>query len=110
MPFVGGVTVIKADKLEYRTITRALENGDFYASMGAEIHELYIEDNILRVKCSPAKHICMNVIHAEAGEYLTEASVTVDKERDIYFRLDIYGENGLAANTNAYFCNEVFGE
>ena len=112
----GGFTVIKADKLEYRTITKALEEGDFYASMGPEIHELYLEDNILHVKCSPAKRICLNVGRtryackkkATVGEYITEASFAIDKEKDIYFRLDIYDENGNAANTNAYFCDEVF--
>lgn len=112
----GGFTVIMADKLEYRTITKALEEGDFYASMGPEIHELYLEDNILHVKCSPAKRICLNVGRtryackkkATVGEYITEASFAIDKKNDIYFRLDIYDENGNAANTNAYFCDEVF--
>ena len=114
----GAFTVIKADRLEYREITKALENGDFYASMGPEIHELYLEDNELHIKCSAAKRICLNVGRvkfakakcAKDGEYLTEASFKIDKEQDIYFRLDIYDENGKAANTNAYFCDEVFGD
>ena len=33
----GAWVMIKAEKLEYRTITKALEDGNFYASQGPEI-------------------------------------------------------------------------
>ena len=35
--------MIKAEKLEYKTVTKALHDGNFYASMGPEITELYLE-------------------------------------------------------------------
>lgn len=110
----GGFTVIRADKLDYRTITRALENGDFYASMGPSIHDLYLEDNTVHITCSPAKHINLQCgarrarrIHAEEGSYLTEATFTIQPETDIYFRLTVEDESGLHANTNAYFCDAL---
>ena len=34
-------TVIKAENLEYKTVTDALLRGDFYSSQGPEIFELY---------------------------------------------------------------------
>lgn len=112
----GAYTMIKADKLEYRAITKALEDGNFYSSLGPEIYELYVEDDTVHIKCSPAKRITMNV-----GQYLracrkedrdgglvTEASFKIERDDDIYFRLTVIDEYGRPANTNAYFCDEVF--
>ena len=42
----GGFVMIKAEKLEYETITKALVEGKFYASQGPLIHDLYIEDGL----------------------------------------------------------------
>jgi hypothetical protein len=113
----GAFTVIKADKLEYRTITKAMEDGNFYASMGPEIYDLYVEDDMVHIKCSPVKRITYNTgarcyaqrKNAPEGGYLTEVSFKIRPSADIYFRLSIYDETGLAANTNAYFCDELFG-
>ena len=110
----GGFIVIRAEKLDYRTITRALENGDFYASMGPEIHDLYIENNEVHITCSPAKFITLHCgvrrskrVAARDGEYLTHASFPIDFESNIYFRLGVHDENGNHANTNAYFCDTL---
>lgn len=40
----GGFTMIKAEELSYKALTDALLKGDFYASEGPEILELYYED------------------------------------------------------------------
>ena len=56
----GGFTVIKADKIDYKTIFDALMNGHFYASQGPEIFNLYIEDEKIHINCSPAKQIVMS--------------------------------------------------
>ena len=37
--------MIKAESLSYESIINALKKGDFYASCGPEIYDLYIEDN-----------------------------------------------------------------
>lgn len=113
----GGFTVIRADSLDYRTVTRALENGDFYASMGPKIHDLYIEDNTVHITCSPAKFITLHCgarrskrVAAKDGELLTEASFEIRPDLDTYFRLGVHDENGNHANTNAYFCDTVFDQ
>ncbi len=112
-----GHTVINADKLEYKTITKALLDGKFYASTGPEIHSLYLEDNVVHITCSPAKTITLNTGRvrsssqrrvAQKGEYLTEAQFKINPDADIYFRLDVYDETGMSANTSAYFCDEIF--
>ena len=113
----GAFTMIKSDKLEYREITKALEAGNFYASMGPEIHDLYVEDEYVYITCSPAKKISFNtgfyrghagdVAYAKDGEYLTEARFKINP-KCTYFRLTVTDETGLHANTTAYFCDEVF--
>jgi hypothetical protein len=52
-----GFVMIKADKLEYCTVMKALFDGQFYSSTGPEIKELYIEDDMVTIKTSPAKQI-----------------------------------------------------
>lgn len=108
----GGFTVIKAKKLDYRTIADALVKGRFYASQGPAIDELWLEEDTVHVKCSPAREIFLNTgvrrtafARAKEGELLTEATFRVRPE-DVYFRLTVIDEAGKPANTNAYFTDE----
>jgi hypothetical protein len=108
----GGFTMIKAEKLEYTAITDALVKGQFYASQGPAIEELWLEGDMVHIKCSPAREIFMNTgvrrtafARAKAGELLTEATFKVRPE-DQYFRLTVIDERGKPANTNAYFTDE----
>lgn len=110
----GGFVMIKANHLAYDEIIGALERGDFYASQGPIIEELYIEDDMVHVKCSPAKYIAMNTEHrpfggiqiAADGETLTEAVFKLRKEQ-AYMRFDIMDESGKHANTRAYFLKDI---
>ena len=43
----GGYNMIAAKELTYEGVMEAIENGDMYASSGATINEIYVEDNIL---------------------------------------------------------------
>ncbi len=109
----GGFNMIKAEKLDYRTITRALEKGEFYASMGPQIYDLYIEDDTVHITCSPARRICFHAgvrrskcVWAKEGEALTEAAFYVKPDCG-YIRLSVMDENGLYANTQAYFLDQL---
>ena len=111
----GGFTMIKADKLDYRTITKALEDGNFYASQGPEIKSLWFEDGKIHVTCGPADRIVMTtgirnrkIVWAENGELLTEAEFDV-KPEDGYVRITVIDAAGWHADTNAYFTDELFG-
>jgi NAD-dependent SIR2 family protein deacetylase len=82
--------VINADSLDYRTVTKALEDGRFYASEGPEIYELWYEDGMVHIRCSDADHITCNyfnrsaeVAYSEFGEPLDEATVE-GAVREIY--------------------------
>ncbi|MBE6689929.1 MAG: PHP domain-containing protein [Ruminococcaceae bacterium] len=113
----GGFTMIKADKLEYRTITKAMEAGNFYASNGPLIHELWFEDGMVHVKCDPAARIVANYgvvrterIYAEEVEgELTEMAFSV-KPNDVYIRITVYAADGKHAYTNAYFADELYAD
>jgi hypothetical protein len=110
----GGFVMIKAEKLAYSEIIGALERGDFYASQGPIIHELYVEETKVYIKCSPAKYIAMNtecrpfggIRISKEGEYLTEAVFKLPSGQR-YMRFDIIDERGRHANTRAYDLDEM---
>ena len=45
----GAFTMIKSEKLEYKSVTKALTNGDFYASEGPFIYDLWYEDGFVHI-------------------------------------------------------------
>ena len=109
----GGFVMIKADKLEYRTITKSLESGDFYASEGPKINELWYEDGKIHIECDNAKIIDFSCgirkaksFRPENGGYITSAEYEIP-ENAVYVRVTVTDENGLHANTRAYFTDEL---
>jgi hypothetical protein len=109
----GGFIMIKAEELEYGKITDALLGGNFYASEGPEILELYIEGDEIVGKCAPAREIRFNTATrahayniAKPGEFVTECRMKLDK-RDKYIRLTVTDDQGKHANSNAYFLDEI---
>ena len=46
---------------------------------------------------------------AEEGESVTEATFRVDP-KDGYVRVEVIDHHGRPANTNAYFCDELFAD
>lgn len=111
---LGGFTVIKAEKLEYRTITKALEDGHFYASTGPEIKSLWYEDGEVHIECSDAVKISMNTgirmanaaYPEKIGGTVTCASFAVKPEYG-YVRFTVTDKEGNHACTNAYFTDEL---
>jgi hypothetical protein len=53
----GGFVMVKAEKLEYKTIFDALKKGDFYSSVKPEIYDLWFEDGVVHIQTSKAKRI-----------------------------------------------------
>ena len=111
--FFRAYTVIKAEALEYGAVIEALDNGNFYASEGPEIKELYVEDGKVYVSCSDAAEISITmgrrksgIVKSKDGNLVTEASFAVVPE-DIYFRITVTDANGKHATTNAYFVDEI---
>jgi len=116
--FDSGVayTVIKAPSLEYTAVTDALVRGDFYASMGPEIKELYVEDGRVYIKTSPADRIQIHygnrrsdVVYRESGRSLTKADFKIHDDCG-YIRLTVIDRRGQRADTNAYFTDGMFDD
>lgn len=68
--YFHGFTVLKAPQLTYSGLIHALDTGAFYASTGPMIRQLWLENNILHVECSPASGI---YVHGQ--EYCHRAAV-----------------------------------
>ena len=112
----GGWTMIKAEKLEYRAITDALQAGNFYASWGPEIKSLWFEDGKLHVQCSEAVRVTCNhkyrrglVVHAPEGQTITEEVFEIPRDYG-YVRVTVVDEKGRCADTNAYDLEELYAE
>lgn len=111
-------TMIKAENLQYETVTNALLNGDFYSTRGPEIYELYVEDGVMHVKTSPAQAIYFlssargggrKYVIAPKGETVSETEYAVKRECN-YVRVVVVDETGKTASTNYYSVEELFGE
>ncbi len=107
-------TMIKADRLEYRTITDALVKGNFYASQGPAIYELYVEEGILHITTSDADRITFTsgnrrskTCYPEAGKQVLNHASYQLFEDNIYIRVTVTDKHGKTASTNAYFVEDI---
>lgn len=109
----GGWTMLKMEKLDYPSVIATLEQGNFYASSGPELEELYIQDNALHVRCSPVEKIyvitegrrCLMRL-AEPGATVTEAVFPLRGDEG-YLRVDCRDAQGRHAYSNAYFLDTL---
>lgn len=107
----GGFTVIQAESLTYPSVIAALERGDFYASTGPEIYEVYQEDGELHIACSPARSIQMSSYGRRSARSIESDGVTraafALNGSEGYVRLTVTGLDGRKAYTRAYFADEL---
>lgn len=107
----GGATVIKADKLDYSSVSKALVNGHFYATEGPEIKNLYIEDGKLYVETSAVNDIRLNTgtrfakrVYNTNGTPIIRAVFELPADKDLYYiRITATDMGGKCAYSNAYF-------
>ena len=106
----GGFSMIGCETLTYENVIKALENGDFYASRGPEIKELYIEDGVLHLSCSPVQRIGIFTNSRFGASYRSEnlddslegATLPLDFDRE-YIRIVLVDSHGRRAWSRAYF-------
>lgn len=106
----GGSTIIGAKELKYEQVMEALEKGEFYCASGKnppKINALYVEDNVIKIDCSPATDIFLtgmgrNFRYADTkdGE-ITHAEFKLDKQ-DIMFRVTVRDKYNNNAHTHFY--------
>ena len=105
----GGYIMINEEKLEYSAIMKALWQGRFYVSTGAEIHSVTRDESSVTIKTSSASSIHMRTggrrcesAFGEADSPLTEATFTLRRE-DKFFRFKVIGSDGKIAYSQAYY-------
>jgi hypothetical protein len=108
----GAFVMVNTDELSYSSIIDGLLSGNFYASMGPVVDELYVEDGKVHIKCSDAKRISYSTrgrrtkaVYSTEG-YVNEAVFEI-KDTDEYFRIDVMDAEGRRANTQAYYIAEL---
>ena len=111
--YFGAFVMVNAESLTYNNIIDGLLKGNFYSSSGPEIYSLYVENGLVHIECSNAKHIYYSTegrraafINAEEDGYINSADFKID-ESDGYFRLDVVDEFGRRANTQGYFLDNL---
>lgn len=109
----GGWTVIKADRLDYESVSAALEAGNFYASTGPEIYSLIFEDGKVSVTCSDAQTVsCITGVRTarrapgDSWRIINGAEFDIPAESR-WFRIEVKGPDGHCAYTNAYFTDTL---
>ena len=115
----GGYIMIGTDDFSYQGIMKALEHGNFYSCCAFQgqgeaprIHEMVIEENQLKVKCSPADRIFLHTIgrncyraSSQNGNTITEAVFPL-KGTEGCIRVQIYDKEGRHTHSNAYFLGD----
>jgi len=102
----GGFVMIESPALNYADVMNALKSGNFYASQGPQIYEIFIENGNLHIKCSPSQAIVVYTdsrrCHLKQGDSLTEAVFTLSGNEE-YIRVMCRDANHKDANSNAYW-------
>ena len=106
-----GWTQIEAENLEYRSVTKALEAGNFYISNGPAIHALRIEEDSIILECDPAARIVVNhdterLQRKDAEEQLITSATFKLRPESGWFRVTVYDQNGNFAMTRPYYPEE----
>lgn len=105
----GGFLQIAAPNLSYPAVIQALQAGDFYWSMGPELHGVSIHGGTLHVDTSPVEKIfliqkgrdCCRAL-AAPGASLTHAEFPLTGKEG-WFRVEVRDHTGKYAGTNAFF-------
>ena len=105
--------MINSDNLEYGKIIESLENHNFYASLGPEIKELYIEDNKAYLTFLKGEYAVMSNKGRKVRKQMAKDPNGINKVEfeilptDGYIRFDIVDKEGKRANTCAYFLEDI---
>ena len=118
----GGFVMINSDELTYEKVFCALKNGDFYASTKPEIHEISIEDGVVKVVTSPASFVgvstaCRHLFAKRSeDEPFTEVSFDMGWHFDMvkngedehpFIRVTVADIHGNYAYSRAYYLDEM---
>lgn len=110
--FFGGWICVSSDRLTQIDIVNSIKSGDFYASMGPEIHKIEIIDNEIHIETSPVMSIAfisypehgLNAFNKDGSE-ITSAAFKI-KPNIKYVRIEITDKSGKKAWSNPVYYND----
>ena len=96
---------VRADSLAPEALLQALKAGAYYSSQGPKIENVDLDDDRVRVACSPARSIALTGIHGwrsdvVIGEGLEQTTLDLTKLGSPYWRLTVTDAHGKRAWTN----------
>lgn len=106
----GGWVHVKSESLEPEPLLGALKAGDYYASTGAEIHNVVVTSRDIVVECSPAIGIMLGgagtVRDYRRGDDLTRATFGRSLFESGFFRVIIEQKDGRKAWTSPIWLSD----
>lgn len=120
----GGWIVVDAENLEYETVTKALIDGDFYASNGPSIEKIYMEGEKLFVECSDVAMIRLETERRFANQYergdqpltsgcfdlsvyLSDTKKRKPEHTTPYVKITLVDKNGKRAFSRPYYLEDL---
>jgi hypothetical protein len=95
---------VRTESLDPEALVAALKTGHYYASTGAELHDVHLADGQITVRCSPARKILVTGgvpgRQVLEGEDLTEGTLPVAMFEPGYCRVTVEDVTGHRAWTN----------
>ncbi|MCB9871616.1 MAG: CehA/McbA family metallohydrolase [Ectothiorhodospiraceae bacterium] len=100
----GGWVQVHADRGEPEALVESLKAGRYYSSQGPVLHDVEIDGDRVRVRCSPAVAVAATGRGAKSeqqrGSDLTDVTLPIDRFRPGYLRLTVIDADGRRAWTN----------
>ena len=109
--FAAGFTVVQAEEFSKAAICKGFKSGEFYASCGPIVHEMAIEDGVLKMRFTPARHIQIVGYDRDGFDFRNMDGSLIDQiEWKVdttmrFFRVVIIDDHG-----NRAWCQPVFIE
>ena len=109
--FAAGFTVVQTEEFTKAAICEGFKKGEFYASCGPLVKSMVIEDGVLKLDCTPARHIQIVGYDRDGFDFRNVDKSLIDHvEWKIdttmrYFRVVIIDAEG-----NRAWCQPVFVE
>lgn len=107
----GGWVMVNAPELTKDAVLKALREGNYYASMGPQLHEVYAEEGVVHVACSPCSEVHV-ITYPPRGKahYAQDTQIeTLDyplKGGERYIRVECVDEKGNTAWSNPIYLSE----
>ncbi|OMF19824.1 hypothetical protein BK133_29495 [Paenibacillus sp. FSL H8-0548] len=107
--FYGGWITVESERLEQQAIIDAMKAGQYYSSNGPMIYGLRIENDRLKVKCSPVQSIRFITFPDNGlaemdptGELITDAEYFIQNDEQ-YVRVECIDGSGKVAWSNPIY-------